>query len=107
MPASRVYRGSLSEEEKKQLAVALAEAKNRGIKVDTKSAESKIKIIWPVDNNGYFIKNNGKFFNATPPQKDFIHSRASFSGLISGRGGGKTSSGAQKALLKIKISYLK
>lgn len=102
MPASRKPKPKESEDTKKRLAIALAEAKNRGLNIDLESFDEVKSKIWPVDSSGYFVKNDGTLFNANEHQKNFVFSQASFSGLISGRGGGKTSSGAQKSLRKIR-----
>jgi hypothetical protein len=76
----------LNEEELKRLSLLITEAKTRGISLE------KIKKRddhWTVDQNGFFVKQNGKLFSPNANQDGFIKSTARFSALISGRGGGK------------------
>jgi phage terminase large subunit-like protein len=94
----------LTIEDKKKTLLLIAEMQSRGIPIpeniqipDTVSASS-----WNVDTNGYFIKNDGTQFKPRPVLEDFIKSNARFILLQSGRGGSKTTSGAEKSLLKIK-----
>jgi predicted phage terminase large subunit-like protein len=92
---------NLDADKKKQLLALIAEAQSRGIRLP-KELLSPI-YTFPSDENGYFINSTGRHFNANDNQKAFISSRARFVAFISGRGGGKSASGAQKALKKIEL----
>ena len=93
----------LSDEKKKLLIFALEEAKSRGLELpkETAGAFKKKELVWPIDPNGYFVKKDGTLYNANDAQAGFINSDARFSLLYSGRGGGKSAAGSQKALRKI------
>src|SRR3990167_10476657 len=95
----------LSKEERQILVLGLHELQARGSKLPSQLANigKKQDLSWPVASNGYFIRNDGKLYNPRGTQADFINSGARFSLLYSGRGGGKTAAGAQKALKKIKL----
>lgn len=93
----------LSKEEQEQLTLALAEAKARGLSIPKpKDKDEGRKIRFMVGSNGYFVRTDGKMYVPTNTHRDFISSRARFVGMVSGRGGGKTAGGCQKALNKIK-----
>lgn len=96
---------TITTEEKKHLLLLLAEAEARGIKIDPGYVLPKTKEEnpWNIDDNGYFIKRDGKQFKPREELEKFIMSDARFILLRSGRGGSKTTSGAQKALRKIKM----
>lgn len=83
----------------KQLYILLQEAQSRGIQVKAKIAKIDR---WPVTPNGYFIRNDGKTYNPSAAQKDFIASQSRYVLFLGGRGSGKSAAGAQKALGKIK-----
>jgi predicted phage terminase large subunit-like protein len=89
----------LDTEERQRLAALVIEARNRGITIPNSIVNQTY--IFPTDQNGYFIKSDGKNFQANANQEQFIKSRARFVAFISGRGGGKSASGAQKAMGKI------
>lgn len=93
-----------SEIANKRLLALLAEAKARGIpipkNVDYKGVHASAE--WNTDENGYFISRKGKRFVPRPELEEFIKSTSRYILLRSGRGGGKSTSGVQKALLKIK-----
>lgn len=96
----------ITEQEKVLLVSALSEMKKRGIDVsrffpDKEAEKLKAELYWHRDLNGHFLKKDGTHFNANPNQKLFLESDARFLALIAGRGSGKTSVGAQKALRKI------
>ena len=93
----------LTEAEKKQLIFSLQELEDRGVPVPAhyKDVYRPKQYVWPVDSNGYFISRNGTFFTPYEEQEGFINSNAVLVLFRSGRGGGKTASGAQKALKKI------
>jgi len=95
---------TISVEEKRELAVALAEMKARGIKLpeNIELPRTRNEVGWRTDENGYFPRSDGKPFQPREEIEAFINSTARFSLLRSGRGGSKTVSGAQKALRKIK-----
>lgn len=90
-------------EDLKHLALALAEARRRGIQLpqSVTSSFKKQELIWPLGSNGYFIRNDGKMYKPSEMQANFIHSEAPFSQFYGRRGVGKTGAGAQKALYKI------
>jgi len=90
---------NLTQEEKERLSILLEEMKSRGIKIDQQKV--KKQHVWPLDPSGYFVKSDGRRFNPNENQLGFLRSDARFSGLVSGRGGGKSCVGAHKALHKI------
>lgn len=94
----------LSVEEQKQLYILLAEAKARGINLDKYARKPvRTKNKWNIDDRGYFIKSDGTFYKPTITHKAFLESKALFVRLKSGRGGGKTAAGAQKALKRVML----
>lgn len=97
-------RKSLSSEQIKQSLLIITELKSRGIPIPEglELPEVNNETNWNLDPNGYFVRNDGVTFKPRPVLQDFINSTARFILLKSGRGGGKTVSSAQKALLKIK-----
>jgi phage terminase large subunit-like protein len=94
----------LSPEQKKQAILLITEMKSRGIPIPEglEISDSVSSGSWNLDENGYFVRNDGWLFKPRPVLEDFIQSRARFILLKSGRGGGKSASGCQKALHKIK-----
>lgn len=90
-------------EEKKRLVAVLAEMKARGLRLPegTEIPQTRLEVGWNLSENGYFKKADGSTFNPRPELEAFINSKARFALLRSGRGGGKTVAGAQKALKKI------
>jgi len=56
---------------------------------------------WPLSPNGYFIRNDGKVYTPSDPQKSFIASTARYCLFRGSRGSGKSAAGSQKALQKI------
>lgn len=95
---------SLTYEEKKKLYLYLMELQARGqpIPEGIELPKSKNELGWGLDTDGWFVKSDGKHFKPRPELVDFINDDARFVLLKSGRGGGKTTSAAQKALFKIK-----
>lgn len=93
-------KSGLTEEQRTQLLIAMQEAKARGLEVDLDIVKPPI-IKWPIDSNGYFTKNDGKFFQPTDSHAGFVLSTAVFAAFIGARGSGKSASGAQKALRKV------
>src|SRR5512139_875124 len=95
---------TITSDEKRKLVAILAEMKARGISVP--SAKSipltENKNDWNQDENGWFIKRDGKHFQARQELIDFINCNARFVLLRSGRGGGKSTAGIQKGLLRVK-----
>lgn len=93
----------LNADERRTLILAIEEMKARGMPVpqglDGKLHEKKLD--WGLTPNGYFRKRNGKAFNPSPKHTAFIQCKSRFILLCAGRGSGKTTSGGQKALLKI------
>lgn len=94
------YKTEITDDEKEELVALLQELENRGLEVPQEVYTQKL--IWPLDKNGYFSKFDGSFYQSREELENFIHSNAWFSALVSGRGGGKSAAGAQKALIKIK-----
>jgi phage terminase large subunit-like protein len=91
----------LEPHEQKEFRVLLAEMMNRGLDVPMEKVDKKL-VVFPRDNNGYFIKRDGtKFTPNSEDQKSFISSSGIFTLFYGGRGSGKTAGGAQKALDKI------
>ena len=78
--------------------------KSRGIPIPSgiSIADSSNMSNWNQDENGYFIKQDGKRFNPRPELEAFINDNSRFILLKSGRGGGKSTASAQKCLRKIK-----
>ena len=94
----------ISSEEKKKLLLIITEMKSRGIPIpdDLEIPEGQSQTSWNLDTHGYFVREDGWTFHPREELENFIKSPARFILLQSGRGGGKTASGVQKALLKIK-----
>ncbi len=95
---------TITVEEKKVLVAILAERKARGLPIpaNIEMPKTRNELSWGTDENGYFKRQDGKTFQLRPELEAFVNSKARFALLRSGRGGGKTVSGAQKALRKIK-----
>ena len=91
----------LSPDEQQRLLFLVQEARSRGIKLDEEFPQQKKKLVWPVAPNGYFMRNDGKFYNPSPNHEAFIKSTARNSMLFGPRGCGKSGAGSQKALFKI------
>lgn len=96
----------LTELEKRNLMIMFMEAQARGIKVELpvglfEDATSADK--WPTDENGYFIKNDGSVYHPNEDHIAFLNSKARYSYLYGSRGCGKSITGSQKALQKIKL----
>lgn len=102
MPYKKDY---LEQGEKNMLPALLEEARSRGLlpQIQQKLERERSRKTKPFakDDNGYFYKYDGKRYIPNPAQEGFQKSEAFFLGLIGGRGGGKSSSGAQKVLRKI------
>lgn len=92
---------ALSLDEQQKLLVLLSEAKSRGIDIDLEKYAKRKEYHWPVDDNGYFSKLDGKFYIPNESQHGFVTSNAVFCGFWGSRGSGKTGAGSQKALRKI------
>lgn len=93
----------MSTEDRKKLLFLMMEMKSRGMDISQfEIPETRQDLSWGVDPNGYFVKNNGKPFVPRPVLEEFIKDESRFILLKSGRGGGKSSAGAQKTLFKIK-----
>ena len=88
------------------LSTLMAEIQARGMDLPDEIKElvvpTRRSVVWPVNEHGYFTSYAGEVFEANERQAPFIGSSARFSALFSGRGAGKTASGAQKALGKIR-----
>jgi predicted phage terminase large subunit-like protein len=104
MPAAQPLTGA----EKRQLLLMLQEAQSRGIEIPkeianqfSQNAEPK-NIEWPLDENGWFVGNDGSRFNPNETMRNFVLDDARYVAAFSGRGGGKTCAACQKVLHKIK-----
>lgn len=100
----RVKRSITTEDRKKLLLIA-AEMKARGLPVPEipQEALGQQSMSWPVDDNGYFIRRDGKNYKPTEQQAKYIDSKSRFSLFFGGRGSGKSSASAQKAMKKIEL----
>ena len=65
--------GALSKEHRQRLAALVTELRNRGIEIP-KDIMGGVKIEWPIDQNGYFIKSDGKHYNPKLNQDTPLHS---------------------------------
>lgn len=93
----------LSLEEKQALIAGLKEMRARGIKIpdDVFEKLQPKELQWPIDKNGYFVRRDGRLYKATEAQAAFIADTSRYCAFFTGRGGGKSASGSQKALRKI------
>jgi predicted phage terminase large subunit-like protein len=94
--------GALTDQEQRELKAYLAEIQIRNLPVPLEVVE-KSRVKFPVHENGYFVKNDGRLYSPTEPQKNFISSRARYLLIYGGRGLGKSAAGTQKALKKIAL----
>lgn len=93
----------LNAEERKKLLILLAEAQSRGLSVPEIPKEVfGVSAVWPVDSDGHFIAGDGSKYRPYASAKRFLESRARYVLFRAGRGAGKSASGAQKALAKIR-----
>jgi len=94
----------LTFDDKRKLYLALNEIKARGLELpeDASQLFQKKELVWPVDMDGYFVRRDGRLFNPQGEQLDFIIATQRYVLFRSGRGGGKSAAGSQKALRKIK-----
>jgi len=90
-------------DDKRRLLLALQEMQARGLKLPDGAEKlfKKEKVLWPIDQNGYFVREDGHMYKATEPQEGFIFDEAPYSLYFGPRGCGKTAAGSQKALRKI------
>jgi len=88
-----------TEEQMKVLLPKLEEAKRRGI--DVSKLLLSFQKQFPTDPNGYFVRRDGRMYDPTESQQNFILSSSRFILFYGSRGSGKTTAGAQKALKKI------
>lgn len=98
----------LSLEEKQRALLIIAELRSRGLSIPEGLSTYALGDLnfdsgWNTDELGYFRKKDGKSFTARSPIIEFINDQSRFILLKSGRGGGKTVGGAQKALKKIQM----
>lgn len=91
---------TMSFEDKRKLSALLAEMKNRGLQIPKELLE-KTTARWFPDENGYFVRADGRHYTPYQEAADFIASTARFSCLWGSRGCGKSAAGSQKALQKI------
>lgn len=94
---------TITPEQNKYLLALLTEAKARNIPLPTNIIipRTEGKNRWNTDESGYFIRVDGKHFEPREELVNFINCKARFILIRSGRGGGKTVVGAQKAMKKI------
>jgi len=92
---------SLSAEDKKKLVLLIHEMKARGMKIPKVKTKILAAKDWNVDENGYFIRDDGKHYVPNEQQERFISSLAIFNLYYGSRASGKSAAGAQKALRKI------
>ena len=88
---------SLSKEQ--ELSLLIKELESRGINAEKDLKRKRVR--WPIDRNGYFIKQDGSSYESSEKQGGFIKSPAYFNLFVGPRGSGKTAGGAQKALIKL------
>jgi len=98
-----LHKRALSIEEKRKLLLIIAEMKSRNMPIppDLELPMTAGDISWGTDKNGYFSRRDGVKYNLRPVLEEFIKDESRFILLRSGRGGGKSSAGCQKALRKI------
>lgn len=94
--------------DKRRAAVkaVLAEMMARGLEIPPEYLEQirglNFKQVFNKDENGFYPKRDGTHFRINNQnQLEFIRDRSRFAAYIAGRGSGKSSSGAQKAIAKI------
>lgn len=91
--------------QREKLKILLTEALDRGLTLPPEVVASlqgnDAFKAFPKTPDGYYYKRDGRPFVANDKQAEFIHSGSRFVLLNSARGGGKSASGAQKALAKI------
>ena len=94
----------LSSSDMKRTLLLIQELKSRGIPIpdEVEIPKPTTQASWNLDVNGYFVRNDGWAFKPREVLEEFIKCTSRFILLKSGRGGGKTTSAAQKALLKIR-----
>jgi len=95
---------ALTEEEKRELQVLLAEADNRNLEIPVEVVNKSL-YRFPRDSSGYFIKSDGGKYRATEAHAGFLASNARFVLFYGSRGAGKSAAGAQKALDKISQGF--
>lgn len=97
----------LNLEDRRKLIALIREAEQRGLPVAEMLREHfrTLSRTWVTDKNGYFIKNDGSQFVPYEEQEAFLKSKSRFTLFLGGRGSGKSATGAQKALQKIKLGY--
>lgn len=95
---------ALTEEEARKLQILMAEAESRNIQVPLEVLDKSL-VNFPIDENGFSIKNDGTIYRATKAQSGFINSNARFVLIYGPRGLGKSAAGSQKALKKIRQGY--
>jgi phage terminase large subunit len=92
----------LTTEERQKVSSMIAELQSRNILIPNELKLDK-SVTWPKDSDGYFVKIDGRrYTTSNQAAVDFVKSNARFVALISGRGGGKSASGSQKAIEKIR-----
>lgn len=81
----------LTVDEKKQLFLILQERKARGLPLPEGISIpiSNVNLTWHTDENGYFVRNDGRPFTPRPVLEDFINDSSRFLLLKAGRGAGK------------------
>lgn len=89
--------------DKQRKAALIAELKSRGLTIPQELLDGTRRYLkWPDNDGGYFPKMDGTPFIPYDAQRLFIESRAIYCLFRGGRGSGKTGSGGQKGLRKIR-----
>ena len=99
-----IVANKLTEQDREKLAALLSEIKNRGLQnklKEIKITDTRQKRRFHVDENGYFVRRDGRKYNPTITHESFILSNARYVLLAGSRGSGKTAVGAQKALKRL------
>ena len=99
-------RKPLSEIEEKELIFAIQELQSRNIPLPSdiqRLLDKRSDIRWPLAPNNYFVRKDGKLYEPSPSQGNFINSTARYCLFYGSRGSGKSGAGAQKALKKIML----
>ena len=94
----------LTEQEKQYLVALLSEIKNRGLENKLQSlklTETRQKRNFHVDENGYFVRRDGRKYNPSEEHRKVLQSNSRYIIARGSRGSGKSALGAQKALKKL------
>lgn len=88
------------------MAALITEIQSRGLQIPEEIISGNNRNLkWPIDDNGYFRRMDGKHYDPSEAQAGFVNSSSVLSLFKGGRGSGKTAAGAQKAIKKIMQGY--